>query len=66
MGEVLGLLASLCRTSTGDAPARESPGHRAIGGTGHGQMVVYVSDWRSVITRLTLARNAGPLRVPSV
>ena len=27
-------------------------------------MVAYFSDWRSAITRLTLARNAGPLRVP--
>ena len=28
------------------------------------RMTVYFSDWRSAITRLTLARNAGPLRVP--
>jgi hypothetical protein len=27
-------------------------------------VVVYFNDWRSAITRLALARNAGPLRVP--
>jgi hypothetical protein len=27
-------------------------------------MAVYFSDWRRAITRLTLARKAGPLRVP--
>jgi hypothetical protein len=26
--------------------------------------VHYFSDWRSAITRLTLARNVGPLSVP--
>lgn len=31
---------------------------------GQARLPRYFSDWRSVTTRFTLARNAGPLRVP--
>ena len=56
---------------------RQQPPRTLAPGAGHGcgglsclwsvlMLVVYASDWRSAITRLTAARNAGPSRVPSV